>query len=199
MSEAQIQNKFHQADTGGNGSLNPKEFKKLLKSFGIEMSASEQEILTQQFDIDGDGELNVDEFRSFIHSELAKLEGDGTGGAGGASSPPSPLLRSRPASAPHHRRSDEDGKYSPGSSPSHASSSPNNEAHHRGVPTRATTARPSTASRHAVAGEGGRVKAAHAPASRSSAQQESSLDPHFVKNALQAQSDVEARLGGRYY
>ena len=76
LTEAQIVSKFQAADTSGNGQLNPKEFRKLLKGFGIELPAHEQEILTAKFDLDGDGDLDMLEFHSFIESEKQHLEGE---------------------------------------------------------------------------------------------------------------------------
>lgn len=73
LTEADIKNKFHRADINGDGRLNPKEFRKLLKSFGMELSASEIEILIDRFDLDGDGDIDLTEFRAFIESEQKNL------------------------------------------------------------------------------------------------------------------------------
>lgn len=73
MTEATIKTKFHLADVNGDGRLNPKEFKKLLKSFGMEMAAADIEILIDRFDLDNDGDIDLHEFRAFIESEQKNL------------------------------------------------------------------------------------------------------------------------------
>lgn len=73
MTETDIKNKFHLADINGDGRLNPREFKKLLKAFGMEMSAADVEILIDRFDLDGDGDIDLPEFRAFIESEQKNL------------------------------------------------------------------------------------------------------------------------------
>eukprot|EP01032_Pedospumella_encystans_P022776 gene22776-25801_t len=69
LTESDIKNKFHRADINGDGRLNPKEFKKLLKAFGMEMSPADIDILIERFDLDGDGDIDLPEFRAFIESE----------------------------------------------------------------------------------------------------------------------------------
>lgn len=73
MTEATIKTKFHLADVNGDGRLNPKEFKKLLRSFGMEMAAADIEILIDRFDLDNDGDIDLHEFRAFIESEQKNL------------------------------------------------------------------------------------------------------------------------------
>ena len=73
MTEAQIKSKFHLADINGDGRLNPKEFQKLLKSFGMEMNPADVEILISRFDLDDDGDIDLHEFRAFIESEQRNL------------------------------------------------------------------------------------------------------------------------------
>lgn len=68
LSEQQIKAKFHSCDTNGNGKLDHKEFLKLLKKFGIEISEFEQNLIMEKFDADGDGYLDIDEFREFLHN-----------------------------------------------------------------------------------------------------------------------------------
>jgi Ca2+-binding EF-hand superfamily protein len=70
MSKRQIEIKFRHADTSGNGLLNEREFKKLLLSFGIKLSASDQDLLLRRFDVDGDGELDLREFVEFINKDI---------------------------------------------------------------------------------------------------------------------------------
>ena len=65
LTETQIRERFHQADTNGNGRLTPKEFKKLLHKFGIEMTEENLQILISRFDVDGDGEIDLNEFRKY--------------------------------------------------------------------------------------------------------------------------------------
>jgi hypothetical protein len=73
MTEAAIKTKFHLADVNGDGRLNPKEFKKLLKTFGMEMPPADVEILIERFDVDNDGDIDLHEFRAFIESEQKNL------------------------------------------------------------------------------------------------------------------------------
>ena len=73
MTEAQIKSKFHLSDINGDGRLNPKEFKKLLKSFGIEITEQDVKILISRFDVDNDGDVDLNEFRTFIESEQKNL------------------------------------------------------------------------------------------------------------------------------
>jgi len=208
MSEVQIREKFFLADTGGNGTLNPKEFKKLLKSFGIELTASEQDTLTQQFDVDGDGELDMNEFLNFIHSELAKLEGEGTGGGGGSPLPsPSYSGKSRPASAPQTRRYNAgEAKSELDELPSPGDYLPPPTSHENIKPTR-----PPSSSAHKVEAtdkafhnqkhnnnESNNIRTTKTN-SNAGADADKSVDPHWIKNSLQAQAEVEAKLGGKYF
>ena len=73
LTESDIKSKFHRADINGDGRLNPKEFKKLLKAFGMEMSPADIDILIERFDLDGDGDIDLPEFRAFIESEQKNL------------------------------------------------------------------------------------------------------------------------------
>jgi calcium-binding protein CML len=73
MTEAAIKTKFHLADVNGDGRLNPKEFKKLLKTFGMEIAPADVEILIERFDVDNDGDIDLHEFRAFIESEQKNL------------------------------------------------------------------------------------------------------------------------------
>jgi hypothetical protein len=57
----------------GDGRLNPKEFKKLLKTFGMEIPPADVEILIERFDVDNDGDIDLHEFRAFIESEQKNL------------------------------------------------------------------------------------------------------------------------------
>lgn len=86
-----IQQLFHQADTNGNGRLSYKEFAKLLvKSFGMELSKEQLEIMINHFDVDDDGEIDLYEFIDFIESEQHSF-GGGTGGTGGGQTSTSAL------------------------------------------------------------------------------------------------------------
>lgn len=75
LSKRQIETKFRLADTNGNGRLNEREFKKLLLSFGIKLSASDQDLLVRRFDVDGDGELDLREFQEFIDRDINPAQG----------------------------------------------------------------------------------------------------------------------------
>ena len=83
MTEATIKQKFHMADINGDGRLNPKEFMKLLKSFGMDLSPADVEILIARFDVDNDGDIDLNEFRAFIESEQKNLS-DATASTAGA-------------------------------------------------------------------------------------------------------------------
>jgi Ca2+-binding EF-hand superfamily protein len=70
MTSKQIELKFRQCDTSGNGKLNYREFQKVLASFQIKLSDSDTELLMNRFDSDGDGSLNLFEFTRFIQEEI---------------------------------------------------------------------------------------------------------------------------------
>lgn len=135
MTEAAIKTKFHLADVNGDGRLNPKEFKKLLKSFGMEMSVADIEILIDRFDLDNDGDIDLHEFRAFIESEQKNLfETENAGASKSKALPPprsqlykgravddSGVPSQRPKSAgiaaPHHRMSVSGSLQRPSSAP----------------------------------------------------------------------------------
>ncbi len=79
MTQAQVKSKFHEADINGDGKLNPKEFKRLLKAFGMEMNDQEIEIVINRFDMDNDGDIDIFEFKNFIESEQKVMFGTTTG------------------------------------------------------------------------------------------------------------------------
>ena len=74
LSKRQIEEKFRLADTSGNGRLNEREFKRLLLSFGIKLSATDQDLLLRRFDVDGDGELDLREFVEFINKDINGIQ-----------------------------------------------------------------------------------------------------------------------------
>ena len=65
MTSSQIRTKFHKFDKNGNGRLDSKEFRRLLKSFGIEMHQLQVNSLIDRFDKDGDGNIDMSEFFTF--------------------------------------------------------------------------------------------------------------------------------------
>ncbi len=70
MTTKKVYSIFHAADINGNGRLNSREFKKLLrKEFHIDISDEDLEILISRFDADGDGDIDIEEFLVFIESE----------------------------------------------------------------------------------------------------------------------------------
>lgn len=80
LSKREIETKFRLADTSGNGRLSEREFKKLLMSFGIKLSAIDQDLLVRRFDVDGDGELDLREFQEFIDKDInPQNDGDNKG------------------------------------------------------------------------------------------------------------------------
>jgi Ca2+-binding EF-hand superfamily protein len=70
LSDSQIRNIFHQFDVNGNGTLNQKEFEKLIQKFQIKLSRNDVEVLMGRFDRDGDGELDLEEFYEYIQQEM---------------------------------------------------------------------------------------------------------------------------------
>ena len=74
--KAQLRQRFHQFDVGGDGKLNQNEFKHLLESFGISLRGSEREVLMDRFDKDNDGSMDMHEFFAFIEAEKALLHSD---------------------------------------------------------------------------------------------------------------------------
>lgn len=88
MTNKQIELKFRQCDTSGNGKLNYKEFKKVLASFQIKLSDSDTELLMNRFDSDGDGSLDLFEFTHFIQEEI-EARNKGTEGQKTTSTPAS--------------------------------------------------------------------------------------------------------------
>lgn len=73
---AELRQRFHQFDVGGDGKLNHSEFKHLLESFGISLRGLERETLMDRFDRDNDGSMDMHEFFAFIESEKALLHLD---------------------------------------------------------------------------------------------------------------------------
>jgi len=73
LTQTKIMEKFHLCDINGDGQLNKKEFRKLLKSFEIEMSDTDVDTLMKKFDSDGNSKLNLNELRSYIDQELQPL------------------------------------------------------------------------------------------------------------------------------
>lgn len=69
MTHKQIISTFHRVDLNGDGLLSPREFRKLLNSFSIEMSELEFERLMVKFDSNGDGNIDLHEFMDFMHAE----------------------------------------------------------------------------------------------------------------------------------
>jgi hypothetical protein len=74
LTKKDIVNMFHKVDTNGNGSLNKKEFMKLLKLLHINLSESEVDMLMLKFDRDGDGQLDLEEFYNYIQEEVKDLD-----------------------------------------------------------------------------------------------------------------------------
>lgn len=70
---AQIRDRFHRADRNGNGQLAAKELQLVLRSFGMDVSDDDMQILADRFDLDGDGDLDMEEFIAFVHSEQHSL------------------------------------------------------------------------------------------------------------------------------
>lgn len=70
---AQIRDRFHRADRNGNGQLTAKELQLVLQSFGMNVSDDDMQILADRFDSDGDGDLDMEEFIAFVHSEQHSL------------------------------------------------------------------------------------------------------------------------------
>ena len=62
MNSDQIRTLFHRLDKNGDGRLTAKEFKGLLKTFGVEMHQLQVQMMMDRFDTDGDGEINEEEF-----------------------------------------------------------------------------------------------------------------------------------------
>lgn len=75
MTESQIRERFHAADKNGDGQLNPKEFKRMLQSFDMQLDDQAVQLLIDRFDVDGDGDIDLNEFRTFIEAEVARLQG----------------------------------------------------------------------------------------------------------------------------
>ncbi len=73
MSQKELRDTFNSCDTSGDGTLDDKEFKKLLEKFNITLSNTDRELLMQQFDKDGDSRLDWEEFIKFIEEEQKKL------------------------------------------------------------------------------------------------------------------------------
>ena len=69
LSNQTIREKFHYFDKNGNGTLTPKEFRALLRSFGMELGEIEVQTMIDRFDDDGDGEINMNEFFKFVSEE----------------------------------------------------------------------------------------------------------------------------------
>jgi len=74
MQLKEIRFKFNEADKSGDGRLSKREFKKFLKSFAIEATEHELEVMMFRFDVDGDGELDLNEFQAFLENELTVLQ-----------------------------------------------------------------------------------------------------------------------------
>lgn len=70
---AQIRDRFHRADRNGNGQLAAKELQLVLRSFGMDVSDDDMQIMADRFDLDGDGDLDMEEFIAFVHSEQHSL------------------------------------------------------------------------------------------------------------------------------
>ena len=113
LTHEQMRSKFHQFDVNGDGRLDQKEFKKMLKNLGIVIGDDEQKTLVERFDIDGDGDVDLREFFNFMESEMAALGGseviregkaDGSGfSSEGESKVRSSLTRSGKSSPPRSR------------------------------------------------------------------------------------------------
>jgi hypothetical protein len=132
MTEAAIKTKFHLADVNGDGRLNPKEFKKLLKSFGMELPAADVEILIERFDVDGDGDIDLHEFRAFIESEqknLFEATATSTAPAKSAALLPPPKAKSYGANSPVGRSVDDGGTLGAATRPTTAAGGRNNHLH----------------------------------------------------------------------
>jgi len=65
MTSEQIRTVFYRYDKNGDGRLNSKEFRSLLKTFGIEMHQLQVQMMLDRFDADGDGKIDMKEFFDF--------------------------------------------------------------------------------------------------------------------------------------
>lgn len=76
FTNAQLRQRFHQYDVGGDGKLNHIEFQRLLKCLGISLRGSELDALMSRFDADNDGSIDMHEFFAFMESEVVQLLSD---------------------------------------------------------------------------------------------------------------------------
>lgn len=194
LTPAQVTEKFHQADKNGNGRLSPKEFKGLLKSFGIELGLPDIEVLIGRFDVDNDGDIDMHEFRNFIEQEKGALFGQAAGATAPQLELPPPLNRSRA-----RQRSRPQGS---------------NERQNATQPLPLKPPPPTTNTSTSVEQpRDARAKTAPAPIDRGtwteSGERESSrsgggeggleVDAMWLSRMMQAQAEIESRVGRRYY
>lgn len=233
MTMAQIKEKFHQADLNGNGRLSPKEFKLVLKAFGIEIPERDMNILIERFDMDNDGEIDMHEFLAFIESEQKSFGGGdsstvkppaavNTGKTSSTAFPSPTAAARRPASAgkPSHKNNTTPARVMRPSTaePSHNVTAP-------GMLQNKPASRSSTsAGITKVVPDAGLVKTAPVATRSENDSYEPLLSGSLTKTVgsgkgtkvpvgelgeqvdvlwmsrmLQAQAEIEARLGRRYY
>ena len=77
--ETKARELFNQADTNGNGTLDPEEFKQFIKSFNerTECSEEEKEIMRDfgfgMFDVDGDGNISLEEVLAYLRTIIGSV------------------------------------------------------------------------------------------------------------------------------
>ncbi len=173
MQPKEIRAKFHEADKNGDGSLSRSEFKKFLKSFAIDATAQEVDVMLYRFDLDGNGELNLGEFQAFMENEIHVLTN--VDALKGEVSPILAQSRKAVERAMHP---------SPPSAISHS------HQHHK-----VEKLHTCTCSQFALH----RTCAHVNPELAEVADDEDVLDPVFATSALQAQATIEAQLGARVF
>jgi Ca2+-binding EF-hand superfamily protein len=182
LSDDQIRQKFHAADISGDGKLSPKEFAKYLTSFGVEVTAAEQQALMDRFDVDGDGTLDLGEFQDFIVSEMMALNAESNNMLHLRQRSLSPPSRSPspPAASSFSVTGQRARPHSAHGVPSLPLNVPSGGADAR--------ARPASSS-----------SSARGPSRSLIEEREAELDAGFVADALKAQHRVESKLGRSYY
>lgn len=245
LTKNQIRSRFHDADMNGNGTLSPKEFKRVLKSFEMELPDAEIEILMERFDVDGDGDIDIDEFFAFIESEQKSFGGDQEGttqstlnippskgnyGASVNAKPPRPSsanpatrgrdvtrpssATARPSSASQSRSMSRERSVST-TRPTSAASPRNNPTHNVTAPAALQAGKQKHHPRDSDApieflytgeedGEGEKKKLSATTSQlerhpSGGGRLEDDVDIAWMSRMLQAQAEIESRVGKRYY